>query len=39
MNLSPKLLDVAHKKLFTKPSNFTILKNISFTRAAGISGI
>ncbi len=22
MNLSPKLLDVAHKRLFTKPSNF-----------------
>jgi putative membrane protein len=23
MNLSPKLLDVAHKRLFTKPSKFT----------------
>jgi len=26
MNLSPKLLDVAHKRLFTKPSTFFHLK-------------
>jgi len=26
MNLSPKLLDVAHKRLFTKPSIMVVVK-------------
>jgi hypothetical protein len=28
MNLSPKLLDVAHKRLFTKPSKITAQETV-----------